>query len=160
MSLKETKIDFINFEPSFASKFRELNLAWIQKYFVVEPEDLRLLNDPQNLIIEPGGFIVFAKNENEIVGTCALIKQDAHAFELAKMCVAENMQGKHIGYKMGKEMIHIAKKHHAKRIVLETNSSLKPALALYEKLGFQYIPITQQQKDRYQRADIMMELIL
>ena len=76
------------------------------------------------------------------------------------MAVTENMRGKHIGYKIGLEIIEIGKQNKAQKIVLETNSSLKPALHLYEKLGFVYVPITQEQKDRYKRADVMMELVL
>lgn len=89
-----------------------------------------------------------------------MINQSDGIFELAKMAVTENMQGKQIGYKVGLEIIAIAKQNKAQKIILETNSSLKPALHLYEKLGFVYVPLTQEQKDRYKRADVMMELVL
>jgi GNAT superfamily N-acetyltransferase len=158
--MAEQTIQIIQYQPQYADAFRQLNLNWIEKYFVVEPEDLKMLNNPQGSIIDPGGFIVFAKYENEIVGTCALINLGNGTFELAKMAVSENMQGKQIGYKIGLEIIGIAKQNNAQRVILETNSSLKPALKLYEKLGFVYIPLTQEQKDRYKRADVMMELIL
>src|SRR6185436_2351929 len=156
--MEEENIELIQYRPEYADAFRELNLHWIKKFFVVETEDLKMLNDPQYQIIDNGGFIVFAKYKNEIVGTCALIKQNNNTYELAKMAVSENMQGKQIGYKIGLEMIRIAKENNAQKVVLDTNSSLKPALHLYEKLGFVYIPVTQEQKDRYQRADTMMEL--
>ena len=156
--MHDSTIQLIQFEPQYANAFRELNLNWIRKFFVVEPEDSKMLNDPQQYIIDPGGSIVFARYKNEIVGTCALIRQDSETFELAKMAVTENMQGKQIGYKVGLEIINIAKQNNAEKIILETNSSLKPALNLYEKLGFIYIPLTQEQKDRYKRADVMMEL--
>lgn len=158
--MAEETVQIIQYDPKYADAFKQLNLNWIEKYFVVEPEDLKMLNDPQHYIVDPGGFIVFAKYENEIVGTCALVKQDNGIFELAKMAVSENMQGKQIGYRIGLEVISIAKENNAQRVILETNSSLKPALKLYEKLGFVYIPLTQEQKDRYKRADVMMELIL
>ncbi|MEP7170742.1 MAG: GNAT family N-acetyltransferase, partial [Bacteroidota bacterium] len=146
--MAEKNIQIIQYHPKYADAFRQLNLNWIKKYFVVEPEDLKMLNGPQHYIIDTGGFIVFAKYENTIVGTCALIKQDNKTFELAKMAVTQNMQGKQIGYKIGLGIIEIAKQNNAEGIILETNSSLKPALHLYEKLGFEYIPITQEQKDR------------
>ena len=158
--MAEENIQIINYYPEFADTFKELNIHWIKKYFEVEPEDLKMLNDPQQHIIDTGGFIVFAKCENEIVGTCALIKNRNGVFELAKMAITENMQGKHIGLKIGLKIIEIAKQNKAQKIILETNSSLKPALNLYEKLGFVYVPLTQEQKDRYKRADVMMELNL
>ena len=154
----EENIRLVSYKAEYADIFRELNLNWIKKYFVVEAEDSKMLNDPQHYIIDPGGFIVFAEYENEIVGTCALVKQNDSTYELAKMAVSENMQGKQIGFKIGLEIIRIAKENNAEKIILETNSSLKPALHLYEKLGFVYIPLTQEQKDRYKRADVMMEL--
>jgi N-acetylglutamate synthase-like GNAT family acetyltransferase len=156
--MQDSTIQLIQFEPQYANAFRELNLNWIRKFFVVEPEDSKMLNDPKQYIIDPGGSIVFARYKNEIVGACALIRQDSKTFELAKMAVSENMQGKQIGYKIGLEIIRIARQNNAERVILETNSSLKPALNLYEKLGFVYIPLTQEQKDRYKRADVMMEL--
>jgi N-acetylglutamate synthase-like GNAT family acetyltransferase len=158
--MMEENIRIIQYRSEYADAFRQLNLDWIKKYFVVEPEDSKMLNEPQHYIIEKGGFIVFAKYKNDIVGTCALIKQNNNIYELAKMAVSENMQGKQIGYKIGLEIISIAKQNNAEKIILETNSSLKTAIHLYEKLGFVHIPITQEQKDRYQRADVMMELIL
>ncbi len=66
-------------------------------------------------------------------------------------------QGGQIGYKLGIHTIETAKLLEAKRIWLESNRVLEPALNLYRKLGFTEIPIT---VTPYARADIRMELLL
>ncbi|MEP7264310.1 MAG: GNAT family N-acetyltransferase [Bacteroidota bacterium] len=153
-------IHIIPFSEELADDFRELNLAWIRKYFKVEEEDSRMLNYPAELIINKGGFIVFAVDEKVIVGTCALIKVDDNCFELAKMATREDYQGRGIGYSMGLALLKIAADAGAEKVMLDTNSSLKAALHLYEKLGFKYIPVAKEQQMRYERVDVMMEIIL
>jgi GNAT superfamily N-acetyltransferase len=91
-----------------------------------------------------------------VAGVCALIKTADNEFELAKMAVSPNFQGKQIGYKLGLYTIEMAKSFGAKRIWLESNRRLTPALNLYRKLGFKEIPLT---FTPYERADIRMELV-
>jgi GNAT superfamily N-acetyltransferase len=149
-------VTIIGFRDELASYFTELNLLWIRKYFQVEEEDERMLNHPREMIIDKGGYIVFAEEDDEIVGTCALIKIDDETYELAKMATREDRQGKGIGYLVGKAMLDIADRAGASRVILDTNSSLQPAINLYKKLGFVQVPITDEQKARYVRADVMM----
>jgi hypothetical protein len=70
------------------------NLAWLKKYFVVEPIDNEILSYPKRLIIDKRGFIFLATAGGEIAGTFALIKIDDHIYELAKMAVGESFRGK------------------------------------------------------------------
>jgi len=44
--------------------------------------------------LQPGGHILMARYNREIVGTCALIKTDDDTYELAKMAVTERARGK------------------------------------------------------------------
>ena len=48
-------MEIVEFEPHHAEAFRVLNEAWISKYFVLEPKDREVLNDPQGKIIDKGG---------------------------------------------------------------------------------------------------------
>ena len=127
---------------------------WLQRFFEVEPHDDNVLNNPQKLIIKPGGHIFFALLGNKIVGTCALIP-DGKQFELSKMAVTEDCRGLGVGEKLAVKAIEVYKKSNKKGMYLESNSRLKPALKLYEKLGFIFSENTA--KDRhYQRADVYM----
>ena len=62
---------------------------WIEKYFVVLPSDEFVLTNPTESIIDKGGYIYFAKVDNEIVGTFAMIKVDEYIYEIAKMAVTD-----------------------------------------------------------------------
>lgn len=151
------KVMIIQYDKQYAEDYKNLNIAWIEKYFVVEEHDMEQLDNPDAYIISKGGYILFARCEDAIVGTCALIKTGDYEFELAKMAVAEEARGKHIGKRLGHAAIEFLKDIGAKRIWLESNRILEPAINLYTKLGFKEIPITHTP---YARADIKMELSL
>jgi len=60
----------------------------------MESTDHQSLNHPSEKILQPGGHILMARYNREIVGTCALIKTDDDTYELAKMAVTERARGK------------------------------------------------------------------
>lgn len=152
------EVDIVEFQPEYKEYFKSLNYAWIQKYFVLEDIDEQVLSNPER-IIAAGGSILFARINNRIVGTCALIKLDNHSFELAKMAVDEEFQGRHIGEKLGLAVIDKSIELGAKKLILESNKKLIPALNLYKKLGF--VPIcSDHNKSIYQRANISMQMNL
>jgi GNAT superfamily N-acetyltransferase len=82
---------------------------------------------------------------------------DKDEFELAKMAVAPKAQGLGIGYLVGKACIDKARSVGARRIYLESNTTLKPAIQLYHKLGFRKVT---GPPSPYERSNIQMELPL
>jgi ribosomal protein S18 acetylase RimI-like enzyme len=151
----EMNIEIIGFREELADHFTMLNLAWLKKYFVVEPIDNEILSDPKKFIIDKGGFIFFASFEGEIAGTFALIKIDDGVFELSKMAVDESFQGKKIGNKMLEFCISEVKKMYATKLILYSNTKLQPAIFLYRKYGFTEIPLVNSE---YKRSNIKMEI--
>ena len=150
-------VSIVNYSPEFKQAFRDLNYEWINKYFKVEASDLKMLENPETYILAPGGAILIALYEGEPVGTSALIKMENGTYELAKMSVAPSMQGKKIGLRLGEAVIEKAKELDASKLFLETNSTLKPALALYKKLGFSEVSGL---SSPYDRCNVQMELVL
>jgi len=148
----------ITFEKQYATNFTQLNYEWLVKYFTIEPHDSEMLEDPQNYIIDKGGEIFFAKINNTVVGTVALLKITDSYFELAKMAVTENYKGYKIGNELMKFIIAYAHEKGIKTLMLESNRKLKPALHLYKKYGFR--EILPDPNSPYARADIKMELQL
>jgi putative acetyltransferase len=73
--------------------FRELNEAWIGKYFGIEEKDRSTLGDPERYILQPGGHIFMATAGDEAVGCCALLLMHQGVYEVAKMTVAEGYRG-------------------------------------------------------------------
>ena len=150
----EKDIEIVPFRPELAPYFRDLNIAWLEKYFLVEPKDKVVLGDPQKYIIEQDGHIYFAQYDGAIVGTFALLKEDEGVYELGKMAVDEAYQGKSIGNTLLKHCLEEAKKLGASKVMLFSNTLLGPAIHLYQKYGFQEVPLG---RSDYKRSNIKME---
>ncbi len=148
-------MEIIDYNPQFKAAFRQLNEEWITAWFKMEESDYKALDHPEEYILQKGGHIFFALINGKPVGTCALIKIGDSAFELAKMAVSPQAKGKGIGFLLGNAAIEKAKELGAKRLYLESNTMLKPAINLYYKLGFKKIA---GPPSPYQRVDIQMEL--
>lgn len=153
----QTGIKIHEYQPEYAEAFYRLNEAWISKYFFMEPSDHAYLNHPQEKIIDHGGYILFAEFENKIVGCCALINNGNGMYELSKMAVDPSAQGKQIGKLLGEVIIEKAKSIGAKKVFLNSNTILEPAINLYKKLGFKEVPIN---TGNYIRSNIQMEISL
>ncbi len=149
-------VEIINYTPENKHWFKTLNIEWLEKYFVVEPIDEKVLGQPDKYIIDTGGAIIFAKIEDDIVGTCALKWKEGKTYELTKMAVTDKAQGLQIGKKLGLRILEVAKKLKAETVFLESNRRLTPALSLYRKLGF--IEKPNPYASDYVRSDIYMEV--
>ncbi|UPZ15091.1 bifunctional helix-turn-helix transcriptional regulator/GNAT family N-acetyltransferase [Flavobacterium humidisoli] len=154
---KDVKI--VDYKAEYQEAFRALNVEWISTYFEMEEADYKALDNPEDYILKKGGKILVALYENEPVGVCALIKMNnaEYDFEMAKMAVSPKAQGKSIGWLLGKAITEKAKELGAKKIYLESNTILKPAINLYYKLGFEKVFGLETP---YKRCNIQMELVL
>lgn len=159
MNDNNNEVKIVAYKPEYKEAFKALNEEWIKTFFVMEAGDYKLLENPEEHILNKGGHIVFALLNNEPVGTCALVKAQDHplTFELSKMAVSPKAQGKKLGYLLGKTLVEKAKELHAEKVFLVTNSILVPAIKLYEKLGFIHTPVSNA---GYDRVDVQMELNL
>lgn len=151
-------IRIVKYKSDYKDIFKELNLAWLNKYFEVEPEDKKALENPEAYYIRNGGEIFFALIDNQIAGTCAVKIIDTKIVELSKMAVNENFQGKQIGKKLVLTAIGFAYEKGAQKIVLDTSPRLTAAINLYKKLGFEII--NESGITNYKRALFKMELKL
>ncbi len=151
------EIKVVDYAPKYREAFKSLNVEWISKYWELEEPDFKALDDPEGYILNQSGVILIALEKGEPIGCCALIKQTADTFELAKMAVSPRAQGKGVGLLLGKSIVERAKIMGLKRLYLESNSVLKPALSLYEKIGFKHI---KGASSPYARCDVQMELQL
>ena len=154
------QVEILDYRPQFRRYFKSLNLDWLQEYFTVEEPDEQLLSDPVGKIIKPGGFVLFARLEGKIVGTTALLKHDAQIFELTKMAVAREAQGRQAGRKLLLAAIARARKAGARRLVLFTSPRLKAACNLYCSSGFTEVPGARPGVSAYRRESMLMSLDL
>jgi DNA-binding MarR family transcriptional regulator/GNAT superfamily N-acetyltransferase len=154
--LREMKeISLVEYLPQYKTAFKALNEEWINTWFKMEDADHKYLDHPEENIIQKGGFIFFALYMEKPVGTCALIKAGDDVFELSKMAVSPEAKGKGIGFVLGIAAIEKARREGAKKLYLESNTILKPAISLYQKLGFKKVA---GEPSPYERSNIRMEL--
>lgn len=150
-------MQIIEFDKKYEAAFRQLNLLWLNAYNLAESHDLLVLNDPQGTIINRGGRIFLAVENDQLAGTAALMKEHEGVYELAKMTVAENFRGRGISKLLMRHCLEAAKKLGAQKIFLFSNHQLTTALHLYRQFGFTDIPV---EGSPFETADVKMELLL
>ena len=152
------EIRIVEYQPAYAAAFRDINVAWIETYFEMEQADYEALDNPDSYVLDKGGFIYVALLKDKPVGVVAMLKMPEDTYELAKMGVSTEAQGLGIGYQLGQAVIDKGRQVGAKRLYLESNTRLQPAIQLYYKLGFE--KLTQSLPSPYKRSNIQMELWL
>lgn len=150
-----------DYTPADATAFRDLNLAWVEKFFTVEAEDRAQLEDPQTHILNKGGAILIAEHDGDPVGTVGLVPgHDEGVLELIKMSARSDVQGKGIGRALMQAAIAKSREMGARAIWLETNTRLEAALALYRKSGFRELSGDELTETPYDRCNCQMLLEL
>ena len=64
-------IQIVEYQNHHQQYFEKYNRYWIEKYFVMEPVDEFVLTDPEEALLKPGGAILMATYDGEVVGTVA-----------------------------------------------------------------------------------------
>ena len=147
-------IEIIPYSDELKEHLKTLNYEWLEEYFYVEEGDRLSLSNPQEYILDKGGFIFFAKRDEEIVGTVSLLKKKDQVFELGKMAVSKNVRGSGIGKLLLEHCLEFAKQKQIASLILYSNTILGPAIHLYKKYGFTEIEL---EPGVYERGNIKME---
>lgn len=149
-------IEIIEYREKYHADFKRMNLDYLDKYNLTESHDLMILDNPEEVVLEKGGFLWLAKTGEEIVGTVGIIPEGHGTFELIKMCVAEKWRGMGISKVLLNTCLQKVKKLNGKKIILFSNHQLQTALKLYEKFGFRNVEV---EDSPFVTADVKMELI-
>ena len=147
-------ISINGFNKKYSKQFFLLNKAWIEESWHLEDSDKKDLLNPER-IVENGGQIFFALDNQSVIGTVAMIKSSDDRFELAKMTVKEGFRGKGIANMLMDECIKFAKQNSSREIFLISNDSLTIARNLYDKYGFKEVELDSQ---KYDRGNVKMNL--
>lgn len=161
VDLEQKKVDerlcMVTYSRKYQPGFKKISIAWLEEFFSVEGADLHQLDTPEECIIIPGGELICMLNEEEeVVGTVAMIVEADGAIELAKMGVGKQYNGKGYAHALMKEAVVWAKSKSYTYINLYTAKKLKAAVSLYEKHGFQVVPFTPH--SHFTRVDLVMRL--
>ena len=151
---EENIIEIIDYSDDLKESIKILNYEWLEKYFHIEKGDIISLSNPKEEIIEKGGMIYYARLNNQIVGTVALLKKTDEIFEIAKMAVTADAQGYGIGTVLLEHCLNVAKQKSVQTLILYSNTKLESAIHLYRKYGFYEVEL---ELGLYDRANIKME---
>lgn len=143
-----------------ARAFHDLNITWISELFTIEDADRAVLEDPERSIVATGGAVLIARDGEERIGCVALLHVEDGVAELAKMAVAPDRRGSGIGRRLITAAIDLARERGVRRLVLESNRSLTPAVRMYESVGFRHVSPETHAPTPYARADVFMDLDL
>ena len=146
------------FTPELAGDFARINRQWIEAMYALEPVDEAQLADPEGEIVAPGGDILFLEDaELGIIGTCGLLKTGEREFELVKMAVVPEAQGRGAGEILLRAGIARALEMGCERLFLLTNSKSQAAIRLYERNGFVHdAELLASAGGEYARCDVAM----
>ncbi len=158
--MNDKTIRMREFEPGDEAAFRRLNEEWISRYFKVEPTDESEFAQPREKYLDRGGRIFFTLRDDEIIGCCALLPMGPGEFEVSKMAITASAQGLGAGRFQLQGVVDAARALGAKRLYLETNHALGPAIHLYEAVGFTHVPPERLTPSPYARADVFLEMWL
>jgi GNAT superfamily N-acetyltransferase len=137
-------ITIVPYIAEYKEHIKSLNYEWLEKYFAVEPNDVIQLSNPQVEILNKGGKIFFALDDDAVIGTASLLKVSDEEYELAKMAVTEKYKSAGIGKMLMEYCIDEAKKLNAKKLTLVSNTKLDAAIHIYRKYGFVEIPMPKE----------------
>jgi putative acetyltransferase len=147
----------IGYDKKYQPEFKRLNLEWLEKYNLVESHDLEILDDPEGTVLSRGGCIFLAMDDDKVVGTAGLWKENETDYELIKMAVDPAYRRTGISKLLLDRCLAEANERKAKKIFLYSNSQLVTALKLYKKYGFEHVDVINAP---FVTADVKMELSL
>lgn len=111
----------------------------VLKEYGLEPDSNatdKELEDIEQSYFRNGGYFGVVEESGVVVATVGIYRESATTCELRKMYSAPSIRGRGLGKKLLEFSLSKAKDLGFSRIVLETASPLKEAIALYVKYGF------------------------
>ena len=135
--IERMDLSIVTFSKEYSNQFKDLNLNWLQKDFVITQRDQMILDNPEELTVKKGGEIFLAIKDKELVGGLALIPHQDQSLEICKMAVKDEFQREGIATQLLQEAINFAKKKSYKNLFALTTTKLEPAIGFYRDRDFQ-----------------------
>ena len=102
----------------------------------LETSDAELRDIWGNYLAAGGMFKVLEDDRGKLIGTVAIRGINSRVCELRRMYLRSDSRGKGLGKYLLMEALFKAKSLGFSQVCLDTSSSLKEAIGLYEKFGF------------------------
>lgn len=147
-----------NYEPFLKQEFIDMNVSWIKRDYVLEDEDIRILNEIDSEV-QKGAIIYFAIENNIPISTLMLTPLGNDIYELVKFATKHGYENKGAGSKVFEYALKEAK-NFANEIIIATNKKCLSAIHLYKKYGFLEYDAKSTFGFSSSRVDICFKLIL
>ncbi len=137
-SPNQIQVSIVDYNSGLKKYFYELAGLWlfsVQKGILEEADEFAFHN-PDIAYLQNGGFLFYAKYQEEIVGCVALKRLDETNFEFANLFVATNYRNLGIATKLLERCISRCKENEARYLWFQTSLSRPQTNRLYYKLGF------------------------
>ncbi|MDE6602072.1 MAG: GNAT family N-acetyltransferase [Lachnospiraceae bacterium] len=150
-------MELVEYDPKYRQSFIELNTAWIKENFgSLEEEDMKTFQEIEQEIAK-GAMVFFAVENDTVLATCMTKPISDDTWEICKLATDERYQGKGAGSRIFERCMEYAFANNAGKLFILSNSTLKPALHIYQKYGFKEIKLDNY---KYTRGDIAFEYIV
>jgi ribosomal protein S18 acetylase RimI-like enzyme len=150
-----TFVEITGYNPAYKQAFHDMNIAWLEKYFTVEPVHRQMLENPEEELVSCGGEVFFAVRGSEVLGTVGVRNAGGGIYELTKLAVSPAAQGMGLGRLLCETVIDFFQSEGGKTLYLETHNKLKPALHIYKSLNFKIAK--NPDSKHYDGCDLYME---
>ena len=148
-------MEIIEYQEKYKDYFVQFNTDWIVDNFGFwEEEDKNaFLHIEESL--KNGEMIYFDVEEENVLATCmSKPLYEKGTWDLCKLGSNKHLPHKGAGSAVFEAAMNWALKHDAQKLFIISNSSLKPALHIYEKYGFHEVKLNDYE---YVRGDIAFE---
>lgn len=146
-------MEIVFYRPEYRRAFVDLNTAWLQEYFHVEPEDEKIFSSVDQMVREGAG--VFVALEGGLpVAVCMTFPLGGDEWEIGKLAADKNYRGRGAGEGVLRSCMAYAAAHGAKKLTILSNRILTAAMGLYAKAGFCQVPLT---RGEYERVNVQFE---
>ena len=89
-------METVFYDKKYRQAFIDLNLAWIEKYFVVEPQDVAILEGVDKAVADGAG-VFFVLEDGVPISTCMDLPKGGGVWEICKLAADEAHRGKGAG---------------------------------------------------------------
>lgn len=151
--MKNNTVEIIEYDRKYKDEYINLNMRWLLEYDLLEDKDEIIIQNVEREILDKNGKVYLLRKNEKIIGTVGLKPSSHDTVEILKLAVDSDFKGLGLGSKLMGKAIKESYELGYKNIVLYTNSKLKAAIGLYEKLGFKKVDLDDS---HYEEVDIKM----
>lgn len=157
-------LSIVPFDDAHAPAFFAMNKAWIEENFTLEPLDIAVLSEPRKYIIDAGGEIWCAVKDGKAIGCYALLHihnaLGEQLLEFTKFAVDAQYRGEGAGKALFAHALARARTIGVPELILYTSTHQARAVQMYYAAGFVSVPMDENNKARYARANLFMRKML